>query len=199
MDLTSPLFDRIRASRKKTEEPRARVPPCDHPGCTLPGEHRAPKGRLMEGQYWRFCLEHVREYNRSYNYFSGMNEQDVTRHLQQDQVGHRPTWRMGVDGVAGVRARVSVDGRVDDPFNLFRAAAGPRHGAAGRPRHGIAVRKALEAMDLREDADRETIRARYKQLVRRFHPDANGGDRSFEGRFQEIIQAYGVLRQHGMC
>ena len=37
------------------------------------------------------------------------------------------------------------------------------------------------------------IKARYKELVKRLHPDANGGDRSSETRLQDVIVAYKTL------
>ena len=77
MDLNSPFFDRIRI-RPSCDEPReAAEPVCDKIGCGLAGVHRAPKGRGREGQFWRFCLAHVREYNASYNYFAGMSDDAV--------------------------------------------------------------------------------------------------------------------------
>lgn len=199
MDLKSPLFDRIRASRKKEEAPRPQTPACEHPGCREPGLHRAPKGRDREGHYWRFCMDHVRAYNQSYNYFNGMDHEAVTSHQKADQVGHRPTWKMGADGSAGMRSRIDTNGRTADAFRLFRKAAARRNAQPAPPRVGLAARKALETLGLDDTADAVAIKARYKQLVRRFHPDANGGDRSFEGHFQEIIQAHGVLRTQGLC
>lgn len=198
MDLKSPLFDRIRASRKKEEDVKPKATACDHPGCKAEGLHRAPKGRQREGQYWNFCVEHVKAYNQSYNYFNGMADTDVASHHKADQVGHRPTWKMGVKGNAGMRSKIDTAGRTADPFTLFRSAATQRHAAAA-PKIGLAARKALATLDLDETADAAAIKARYKMLVKRFHPDANGGDRSFETRFQEIVKAHGVLRAQGLC
>src|SRR5205085_8670370 len=72
MDLNSPLFDRIRVKPEQREEPREDRVRCNFPGCEETGEFRAPMGRLREGQYFCFCLDHVRQYNASYNYFNGM-------------------------------------------------------------------------------------------------------------------------------
>lgn len=199
MDFKSPLFDGIRATRKKEEAPKAKTPVCEHPGCTAPGVHRAPKGRDREGQYFSFCMEHVKTYNQTYNYFNGMDDAAVATHHKADQVGHRPTWKMGVKGAAGMRSKMDTTGRTADAFNLFRNATAQRNAGAAQPRIGLAARKALETLGLDEKADAVAIKARYKELVRRFHPDANGGDRSLEGRFQEIVQAHGVLRTHKMC
>jgi hypothetical protein len=79
MNLNSPLFDRIRAQRKPREEKRESTIKCDAPGCEAEGAYRAPMGRLREGQYFCFCLDHVREYNATYNYFNGMNDTEIGR------------------------------------------------------------------------------------------------------------------------
>ena len=194
MDLNSPIFKRIRVKREP--EPRPSAARCEHPGCEVTGEFRAPKGRLREGQYFCFCLDHVKEYNASYNYFRGMTDDDVAKYQKEAVVGHRPTWNMGVNrGAKGHREEgVEPDGFVD-PMGIFKnrnaGASGPQ---ARRPRYGLAAMKALNTLGLDETADAETIKARYKDWVKKLHPDANGGDRSLEDRLREIIQAYKFLK-----
>ena len=96
MDLNSPLFDRIRTRRDAKPTPtNASGPRCQHPGCHASGEFRAPMGRLREGQYFSFCLDHVREYNATYNYFNGMSDEAVLSYQKDALTGHRPTWKMG--------------------------------------------------------------------------------------------------------
>ena len=73
MKLESKIFDRIRVKPDEDRLLRDQNPPCAWPECTGAGTHRAPKGRGHDGEYHLFCLNHVREYNRSYNYFSGMD------------------------------------------------------------------------------------------------------------------------------
>lgn len=194
MDLNSPLFDRIRVKqRERREQPSARRIVCDYPGCAETGQFRAPMGRLREGQYFCFCLDHVREYNSTYNYFDGMTDEALARWMKDDIIGHRPTWAMGVnragkpfqDDNAGIR----------DPLGAFRARDGRvRRDEPARPTYGIAAKKALGALGLDETADAAAIKARYKDLVKRLHPDANGGDRSSEDKLRETIRAYNYLR-----
>ncbi len=194
MDLNSPLFDRIRTQRETREAPRDGVMRCDSPGCAAEGAYRAPMGRLREGQYFCFCLEHVREYNATYNYFNGMNDADVARYIKDATVGHRPTWSMGTKrGQAGFRE----DGlATDDPLGLYpqRFRRPPPAAPKRAPRHSPVTIRAFVALDLEETASAEAIRTRYKQLVKRHHPDANGGDRSREEKLREIIHAYKTLR-----
>ncbi|WP_046861919.1 J domain-containing protein [Microvirga massiliensis] len=206
MDLNSPLFDRIRI-KPNCEEPReSQGPACEHPGCNAAGTHRAPKGRNHEGQYFRFCLDHVRDYNASYNYFAGMTDAAVAEFQKDSVIGHRPTFPMGVNrsGGAGEESR-SRDWSYFDPLGIlqgqdFRTAkAKVEAPEVKRPRHSGPVRRALDILGLDENADGPTIKAQYKALVKRFHPDANGGDRSFEGRLRDIIKAHDTLKTAGMC
>ncbi|HVB90074.1 MAG TPA: J domain-containing protein [Beijerinckiaceae bacterium] len=194
MNLNSPLFDRIRV--KSAPQPAIEQPRCDFPDCCAPGEHRAPMGRLREGQYFCFCLEHVRAYNHSYNYFNGMSDSDVAKYQREAAIGHRPTWTMGVNRAAkGHREEGDDPNGPLDPLGMFRQRGhrGPA-AAPASPRYGLAALKALGALGLDDRADAEGIKARYKELVKRLHPDANGGDRSSEDRLREIIHAYNFLR-----
>src|SRR6266705_5176133 len=134
MKFDSPIFDRIRVKPGQDRRPRADRSGCQWPGCTCASTHRAPKGRLREGEYWRFCLEHVREYNHAYNYFAGMSTDDIAKYQKEAVIGHRPTWKMGMNG--GRPSKRSHSSRfrpefrdANDPFGMFRefgAAAGPR-------------------------------------------------------------------------
>ena len=194
MDLNSPLFDRIRVKQQeRRQSPQTGQIVCDFPGCSAHGEFRAPMGRLREGQYFCFCLDHVREYNSSYNYFTGMNDDAVARWMKDDTIGHRPTWAMGVNR-AGKPFREDAAG-FRDPLGMFgeRMRQG-RPAEPKRPSYGIAAMKALGALGLDDTADAAAIKAKYKELVKRLHPDANGGDRSSEDKLREIIRAYNYLR-----
>jgi hypothetical protein len=207
MNLNSPLFDRIRTRTRRAEQARAQAAAaggCEHPGCSQKGEHRAPKGRSHEGQYWRFCIDHVREYNQSYNYFAGMTDDAVMRYQKDALVGHRPTWSMGVNGA---KARpTGAEGpetfAYDDPLGVFRAAGFAGRAAPEperRPGVGPVARRAYDVLGLDESADAAAVKARYKQLVKQVHPDANGGDRSYEDRLREVINAYNTLKAAGLA
>ena len=202
MKLDSPLFNRIRVKPEENPRPRPNAPVCQWPECSLEGTHRAPKGRSREQEYWRFCLEHVREYNHSYNYFAGMSDEAVARYQKDAVTGHRPTWKMGFNG--GGAARMFHEHGPADPFDVVR-----EFGPAGRPRVERpapeqrtvrnAERKAFDTLGLDIDAAAADIKARFKELVKRHHPDANGGDRSLEDRLREIIQAYNYLKSAKFC
>ncbi|MCY1706528.1 J domain-containing protein [Pannonibacter sp. SL95] len=196
MKLDSKLFDRIRVKPDKDRVDEDIFPPCQHPGCARPGTHKAPQGRDREGQYFFFCIDHVRDYNKTYNYFTGMDD-DAVRIYQKDALtGHRPTWKMGVNK----EAAQGPDGH--DPRTNARPRAYARHGGTThtRDRKLLALEKrSFDVLNLSEKARGDEIKARYKELVKLNHPDANGGDRSSEDRLRQIIQAYNVLKKAGFC
>ncbi|OHV88862.1 J domain-containing protein [Mesorhizobium sp. ORS 3428] len=197
-------FEKIRIRPEKDAELKSRAPICQWDGCSEAGTHRAPVGRLKEGEYFRFCFEHVREYNKSFNYFSGVSDSEIARFQKEALTGHRPTWRMGVNG-GGMRSapdfaqmrsgRAGYYNRMRDPFNLFGGGTREARERKAKPLEA----KALETLGLDTKATGKDIKARYKELVKRHHPDANGGDRGSEDRFRDVLQAYRVLKQAGLC
>jgi curved DNA-binding protein CbpA len=199
MNLNSKYFDRIRinpGSAPRATEP----PPCEWQGCAHAGGYRAPKGRDREGQYFNFCLDHVKEYNKSYNYFAGMRDDDILAYQRSAATGHRPTWTMSMNGTTGT-AEIprGWNGAYHDPFGFFgRGAASAPPEPERRPLKNL-ERKSFAALNLDGHEDGPEIKARYKELVKRLHPDANGGDRSSEERLRQIIQAYHYLKSAGFC
>ncbi len=208
MPLDFDLFERIRVKPDPESVARRSHPVCEWEGCDGAGAHLAPKGRGREGQFHHFCLDHVRLYNKSYNYFSGMADEAVTDWIEDSVTGHRPTWNIGVnpDAPAG-RAKKRADD-FEIPKNWSRRSGDPRlqfgrgRFRAPRPEPVRRVKplekRALDTLGLPETATGMDIRARYKELVKLHHPDANGGDRSSEGRLQEILQAYRLLKSGGL-
>jgi hypothetical protein len=211
MTANSPLFDRIRIKRNTARQHAGELPACQWPGCAAPATHRAPKGRLRAREYWRFCLTHVREYNNSYNFFAGMSDEAIAQYQKEDLTGHRPTWKIGsVGGVRSGRRDRAASSRdfgaawgADDPFGFFPGAGGPSGGHVRPPGEDRKIhnaqRRALDVLGLEPDAQRADIKAKFKLLVKRHHPDANGGDRGSEERLREIIQAYNYLKSAGLC
>ncbi len=169
--------------------------PCDHPGCGENGDYRAPKKRHPgpgpkdpDAYYW-FCLEHVRDFNKSWNYFAGMSRAEIERFQQEVATWHRPTWKLGQGPV-----RAAMDDNVHDPFDLWRETGGqaPGNDRAPPPERGRRL-DALAALDLEPDADLEQIKRRFKQLAKKYHPDVNGGSKQASERFKVITEAYKSL------
>ena len=168
----------------RVEGARAR---CAVPGCSAPGEYKAP---LQPANFdgpgsWRFlCLDHVREHNAKYNFFEGMSTDEITRAQHPLGGWERPSRRFaanGADPLEAISARFA---------RLHEEAGGGAPSRVSKPE-----RRALSVLGLGEDADRHALRRRYSALVRRYHPDKNGGDRSHEGRLGEVIEAYQLLRK----
>lgn len=202
MKLESKYFDSIRI-KPATAAVADRTPTCEHAGCRAPGAFRAPKGRAHEGKYYNFCLDHVREYNKSYNYFSGMAEPDIDAYRVDAATGHRPTWAMGAQAGRPRQGGPRDKGgeHLRDVFGILDGAdvQGPvNNGPRQRPLHN-SERHSFAILDLEGREPREEIKSRFKSLVKRLHPDANGGDRSSEDRLREIIQAYNHLKAAGFC
>jgi hypothetical protein len=154
---------------------------CEWMGCDRDGLYPAPRSRRQLRQYRWFCLEHVREYNAAWNYYAGMNDNEVEADIRSDTVWQRPSWPLGVAmGYCGWRSHPIGDGF--GPFYQTRTA--PRREPV------TAEERALVILDLRPPVSVAIVKTRYKELVKRHHPDANGGDKAAEERFKQISEAY---------
>ena len=179
----------------------AEVRLCDHPDCAAAGDYRAPRSPRDLGHHFWFCLEHVRAYNASWNYFEGMSQDEIERYQQSSVTWHRPTWRFG-DDPSHFKAPIY------DELGILEshAAAGRAQGRAEddeRRPDGRSLapeeRHALALLNLAADTTLDDIKARYKSLAKKYHPDANGGDREAEDRLKEVNQAYAHLLTCGYC
>jgi hypothetical protein len=166
---------------------------CAVPGCDAPGEFKAPLAPAdFDGPgSWRFlCLDHVREHNIKYNFFAGMSPEEITEAQGPLAGWERPSRKFASLG-SDPPPRWSD---FSDPLDAIATRFGcMRDGQTSR--FGKAERQALSVLGLGEDADRHAVRKRYSQLVRRYHPDRNGGDRSHEARLGAVIEAYQLLRK----
>lgn len=210
MKLNSKYFDAIRIKPRQEQTGRKRGPRCQWKGCDAAAEHRAPKGRGRDGEFFVFCIEHVRQFNATYNYFEGMSSAEVEDFQKDAITGHRPTWKLGDNGSAppgsdgsfGAHARYAryAAHRNADPHDFLEEDGRRKASEERAPRRGLRPleRKAFETMHLAESATKIEIKARFKELVKRHHPDSNGGDRDSEEKLREIIQAYNYLRQAGL-
>lgn len=179
---------------------------CEAPACAEAGEFRAPGGRGPSfdgpGEYRYFCLDHVREFNAGYDWFEGMSADEMLA-AQSPIAGWRTETRAFSSGAGADGTPRWMD--FDDPLDAIGArAAGIKQrvkdGANARApgkvsRFTAREREALSVMGLAPDAERTALRRRYSELVRRYHPDRNGGDRSHEARLQRVVEAYQVLRR----
>jgi len=172
--------------------------PCDHAGCRLAATAKAPKGRGLEGEFYNFCASHAAEYNKSWNFFAGMNDAEVQQWQADARTGHRPTWAFKASNksreAAGAAAKAGES--FVDPLGVLAAARRRAEQAkvaeSARPM-GKLERIALADLDLDLASEPAAIRARYHELLKRLHPDANGGDRSTEDKLARVIKAFKTL------
>lgn len=175
---------------------------CEAPGCGEAGEFRAPGSRApgFDGPGdWRWlCLDHVREFNAGYDWFAGMSADEILAAQSPIAGWQRETRAFRPDAYSSPRWS-----DFDDPLDAIGArAADIRARAQGRAaaeaqavRFTPREREALSVMGLGGETDRTGLRKRYSELVRRYHPDRNGGDRRHEARLQRVVEAYNVLKK----
>jgi len=209
MKLDSDLFAGIRISdqkkkKKAAKEAEAKARECQWEGCARPGAHKAPAGRDREGEYYQFCVDHVREYNKKYNYFSGLEDTEVAKVQKEALTGERPTKPFS-SNPTGDKARASHNmsqlrsGRAGYYKRIQAKTAYAEPGAAPVRKLKPLEAKAMATLGLKAKDDENAIRQRYKELVKQHHPDANGGSRESEQRLAEVLKAYKVLRAAKLC
>ncbi|WP_375670749.1 J domain-containing protein [Bartonella sp. SD1336NMGDW] len=206
MTITSKLFDSIRISSNKKQKAEPEAQQCQWEGCEKTGSHKAPAGRNHEGQYLYFCIEHVRAYNKNFNYFSGLSNKDIAKFQKDALTGHRPTWptdlsngttKKTASNYAKIRSGTAAyQNRMRDPFTLFTE----RHSSNNFSRKLKPLEaKAFDTLGLQANASAEDIKMKYKELVKKHHPDSNGGNRASEERFRDVLHAYNLLKKSGLC
>jgi DnaJ domain len=200
MKLDSKYFDKIRikSSAASARKPEPDVLMCEWIGCDKPAKHKAPKGRGFEGQFHNYCTAHVQQYNKTYNYFDGMKDEDQATFRKEAQTGHRPTWKRGQGAAPNVGGTRRTAKDLDDPLNILL-----KEKITSNAKHGRNLRRneieALQALSLPEDATPAEVKSKYKSLVKRLHPDANNGSRANEATLNAVIKAYDTLRATGFC
>lgn len=213
-----PRFTDIRVKPPKPEEEAAAADvlhlkpgekPCQWPDCRKAASARAPKSRERLNDFYDFCTGHAAEYNKGWNFYAGMTEGAV-RAAQEDEAmtGGRPTWQMKAGRMsreaaafASKKGTANPAGNMRDSFGLFGRRTQEQAGPAGQDelRIGKLERAALTDLDLDLRVDKKAIKARYHELLKRFHPDLNQGDRGAEAKLQSVIKAYKTLKKAGIA
>lgn len=176
-------------------------PQCQWDGCTKTGTHRAPVGRDAEGLYFLFCLEHVRDYNKGYNYAPDRSQPDIARYQREAISGRRQTSGAIADRPTETPLPSTARSGSAKALNARKSAAQRLIGKSDTP---VRKLKALEArafntLGLAPNATPEAIKSTYKQKLKMHHPDANDGHRASEEALRASIEAYKILRMNGFC
>ncbi|MBI2706720.1 MAG: DnaJ domain-containing protein [Proteobacteria bacterium] len=160
------------------------VQKCEQEGCEEKGEFRAPKNPLKLREYYWFCLDHVRDYNKAWDFYKGMSPQEIEASRVSDVTWNRPSWPVGSWRTLLERVQC-LDGL--DPF---------LKGMAPPPAVPQEVQKALSTLELAFPLTLEALKKQYKKLVKKSHPDLHAGDKRAEERFKTVNEAYQIMRKH---
>lgn len=176
---------------------------CDAAECKRIAVVRVAKSpREAEQKLW-FCADHARAHNAQWNFFEGMSAEEAEAARLANIYGDRPTWAMGKNERARTTARARGPADLRDAFGIFSEAVKASQRVRPDIRDGRPVSKlqskAFQTLDLPVSAPAADIRKRYAELLRRFHPDVNGGDRSAETQLQDVVRAHHILKKAGFC
>ncbi len=199
----SKIFVGLRPIGKKKSTPQSAPsgPKCQWDGCEKSGTHRAPVGQLAEGLYLLFCSEHVKEYNKGYNFAPDLSDPVTARYQREAASGSRRTWGTSVDQASEIPLPSTARSGSAKAVNARKNAAQRQAAKADLQRRKLKVleAKAFETLGLSHDATPEEIRRRYKERLKMHHPDANQGDRNSENDLRAAIDAHRILKLNGFC
>ena len=198
MTKSDPFGFDMRVSSAKKRNPRGRrglsgavetsTRVCDHEGCQESGKYRAPKSRDTRDDFFWFCKDHVREYNNRWNFFDGATEAELAKQLNEDQGPTQP-FRRSMEERAWARLGIN------DAHQVLgeNATQNPGRVATGR-RLPPTEKRAIEILEVTDQATKAEVRTAYKKLIKVLHPDMNGGDRSQEEQLNEVVWAWDQLK-----
>ena len=170
---------------KRKQNPSAPSPhPCAVEGCGLSGDYRAPKSRHALNDYQYFCLEHIRLFNKNWNYFTGMEQEEIEAFMKESITGHRPTW---------TREQM-LEGAVEAALQGFMFWNTPKPPQAEGRVINSQDREAMNLLEISPPYSTEELKKAYRERVKLTHPDRHSGDKNKEEHFKRIVQAYQRLK-----
>ena len=165
---------------------------CDSPKCNEKGEYRAPKSRVMLNKYFYFCLDHIKEYNKSWDFYKGMSVEQIENSMRSDTFWDRPSWPLK-NSFKNIFDEFNEyvedfvkndDDKINDSYFKNKLLD---------ESFTIQEAKALKELDLKMPISLEKIKKNYKKLVKIFHPDVNGNNKDAEEKFKQINESYKLL------
>ena len=167
---------------KRKDDTKVRL--CDHKGCGEQGLYPAPKDRSGRDHY-HLCLKHVQEYNKHWNFFASMSNVAIDEYRKKDRIGHRPTW-------AFQRYPLATH-LLQSPYVMIQNARKTKR----KIKHDDSkTYRCLKMFQLTKPFTLNQLKKRYHILVKRYHPDAQGGDTQGESLLKAINSAYTHLKRH---
>ena len=166
---------------------------CDHKECSKQGNYKAPKSRLRINEYYLFCLKHVSDYNKSWDFYKGLNVDQIELSLRKDIVWDRPSWPL-----KGKPNNILSQLRefMNNDYSLFEKDRNLQNFLKNRmvdENLTVNEHKSLKILNLSMPVSVIEIKKKYKKLVKIFHPDVNDNNKEAEKRFKEINEAYKIL------
>lgn len=171
---------------------------CDIPNCEAAGDYRAPKSRENLDDYYWFCLHHVRDYNQQWNYYDGCDQVTLEHHRRYDGVWQRPSWPLHhtVFDRKKIHAALREDPILGAAYRYFSQEEKTKTKKFADEKVDYRRLRALQVLGLAElPSDEKTLKRSYLYLVKRLHPDLNGGDPIAEEKLKEVNQAYQYLKK----
>ena len=161
---------------------------CNQKGCLKPGLFKAPKSRNEIKNYIWFCEEHVKSYNKKWNYCKDMTQKDIEKHIQLDTIGWRPTWNFSTS-----RIKFKSFGNVfSDYFDFFKK----KNNQSKMNKKKSLVKNALKILNIdNENVTIKLIENKYKKLVKKYHPDRNNGNKEYEEKLKKVNQAFEEVKK----
>ena len=166
---------------------------CDYNNCNNLGEYKAPKSRSNLNEYYLFCLKHVTEYNKSWDFYRGLSVDQIELSMRKDTVWDRPSWPL-----KGNPSRIinQLNEFLREDYSLFEKDKENRDFLNNKMIDAELTKnehKSLKILDLNIPITIEEIKKKYKKLVKIFHPDVNANNKEAERKFKEITEAYKIL------
>ena len=188
MKLNPKYFNNLRIKPKILSKKQV----CDYGGCNEHGEFLA---KTKSSVKFFYCLNHIKDFNKNYNFFEGMSEEEVIDYQISAIIGHRPTWKSGTNPQANYFSKFAKnDGSAfDDPFDLFEKEKTSKYERQSKIKKGKISEKAYKLLDFNSVSNKSDIRKKFKEVVKSLHPDTNGGDNSQEDLLKEVIDRKSVV------
>ena len=163
---------------------------CDWKNCKKPGIHKAPVEKNNSKKFRWLCLEHIKEFNKEWDYFEGMSEQEIAEFMKSDLTWHKPTQNFSApDNFFNILWGSILENKEKDFLNYNK-----KKNSIKKIQFSNQDIKAFEIMGLEIGAKWEKIYAKFKTLVKKFHPDMNSGNKKFEEKLKIITLAYTQLK-----